>query len=1147
MEHRSRSSSSSARADKEQQQQQEQQLLQRDTSQGSARSGAGSTGGKRHRGADVDPLIGGDTTTKVSPLGPPHIIIPTRSYSVTAASVPAVPSELPPRAVVGSSVLRETPEPAIHFEDPPPPPPWSRDDVIPPHDLGRGGVGRGTAISPVSHPFPHPITYQRSHSSGFAVSGGGARTLSISSTMASDYELGEISTHPGSPSPETPKSDTFFANAFNRNSRSGRQTPPGGSTKHKLDRSGSLLDLKQGKPKPELLHALDPTDQGVLDLSRVKVLDYFTDRHLASYNLLRSTYRYNRQSQRNDKPKSFIAMLLLAFDARNFSQLFWKIMTNPERIAMFMVLDLMSDLAMSILYLFELQWNFVHRDEVVLNPRWLWVSRPKPLFYTALALSLFNLFSFFCSVLLADIKIKALMGITALLGMDFFGFSVLTEKILVVVLTIATVIYLFVCTFQYAENNFSRGTETPVELDLMQSFYFIVVTLSTVGFGDITAKTRAGQLVVILLIFVALSVVPPIITSLIETVSLTRAGGGQFERGSAQYVVVVGSFDTTSKVIDILQEFLTGESEDRTLKVVILAREPPTPAIKMVIGQSLYKDRVTYLVGDGLEWDDMKRFHPETARAVYIIGNRFATDARKEDEENTLRAWAISDYSSQMASIYVANVLPETKLYQKRVADRIICIDEFKQVVMAHTTLCSGSAALLINLLHKYTPYDKYNYTWTALYGDGAGNEFYSDRVPSLFVGQNLNDVAWYLYHEFQVILIAVVIYSRERKKHYVVLNPGPSYQFGEDDGWVLIAQGPQEIDDIRKMTAAEYEVSLTRDAEAYSRMKTDCTEIGTPRRLYTDPDIPFCHVLKEPAKLEDLVIDNARAFSGHLVVCTRDFNVFQFVCAMRAAYLSSSELKPIVFVSTSLPEENEFRVLAKFPDVYYLVGDPKTERVLNLANVQNSEKVVIFNMATDLQDKFSDSSAIMISHLVHTMAAAAERPINVVVELGVRAHVRFLDVTGLKYNKRKRRKADAATRFVDENLGYLYKPMFAAGRVVVGAMLDCLLFQLSSEKGTFNPTVETFRLLAGAQLKKDVEVFNEFGLRSSYLKQIPIPSEFVGRRFSDLFRYLCEQKGKIAIGLFRWDHERHNKLQYVITNPLASLILQHDDSVFLI
>ncbi|KAJ3398511.1 hypothetical protein HDV05_002446, partial [Chytridiales sp. JEL 0842] len=222
------------------------------------------------------------------------------------------------------------------------------------------------------------------------------------------------------------------------------------------------------------------------------------------------------------------------------------------------------------------------------------------------------------------------------------------------------------------------------------------------------------------------------------------------------------------------------EEDPTQLKVVILARNPAPSSIKALINQSLYKDRVTYLVGQGLDTNDLKRVQLQYASAAYIIADRNAPDSRLEDEHNTLRAWALDEFAP-MTPLFVSNLLPESETYQEKA-----------------TT--AGS------------PSESYRDSWRAQYGDGSGNELYSTKINPVFIGHRFMDVCWYLYREFQVILIAVKVFIKSKNEHHHVLNPGFTYTFDEHDTLILIAESPEDLRSIQGLTAEEFQTSLKND-----------------------------------------------------------------------------------------------------------------------------------------------------------------------------------------------------------------------------------------------------------------------------------------------------------------------------------------------
>jgi voltage-gated potassium channel Kch len=52
--------------------------------------------------------------------------------------------------------------------------------------------------------------------------------------------------------------------------------------------------------------------------------------------------------------------------------------------------------------------------------------------------------------------------------------------------------------------------------------YFIMITISTVGYGDISPSTTLGRSVVLVVIFTALMVIPHLLSSTIDTYSTQK-------------------------------------------------------------------------------------------------------------------------------------------------------------------------------------------------------------------------------------------------------------------------------------------------------------------------------------------------------------------------------------------------------------------------------------------------------------------------------------------------------------------------------------------------------------------------------------------------------------------------------------------------
>ncbi|KAG0200160.1 hypothetical protein BGX28_006691 [Mortierella sp. GBA30] len=385
------------------------------------------------------------------------------------------------------------------------------------------------------------------------------------------------------------------------------------------------------------------------------------------------------------------------------------------------------------------------------------------------------------------------------MGLSDLPMDPLKSKSIIFAMYIITLIYCAISAFQVAEYDQLLGSDD--HNDLLKLLYFVLITMSTVGYGDVTPKNQLGYAIVILFIFAVLSVLPWMISGIQDALAQAKAGEGMFKSGGNKFMIISGSLHSAQKLANVLNGFwfTNKEYSNSSFKIVILGLSEPSKDIQALLQSARYKNRVVYLKGTPLESKDLERIQARHAEGIFIIADRNSPfSPQEEDRHNTLSTLAFRNVSD--AGIYTYNLLPETEIYQKMAATQVVCADELRQVLLAFNCLQQATATLILNMLHQHRPSDKFTEAWEAEYDDSLGNEFYISYLNPIFDGKPFGFVSWYLYRRFQVILFGVRIRLQSGEYH-TALNPGKDYRFQHNEQCIFIAQNPTDLGDITELT----------------------------------------------------------------------------------------------------------------------------------------------------------------------------------------------------------------------------------------------------------------------------------------------------------------------------------------------------------
>ncbi|NWS94091.1 KCNT1 protein, partial [Mionectes macconnelli] len=361
--------------------------------------------------------------------------------------------------------------------------------------------------------------------------------------------------------------------------------------------------------------------------------------------------------------------------------------------------------------------------------------------------------------------------------------SAMFNQVLILICTLLCLVFTGTCGIQHLE----RAGE---KLSLFKSFYFCIVTFSTVGYGDVTPKIWPSQLLVVIMICVALVVLPLQFEELVYLWMERQKSGGNYSRHRAQtekHVVLCVS----SLKIDLLMDFLNEFYAHPRLQdyyVVILCPTEMDIQVRRVLQIPLWSQRVIYLQGSALKDQDLMRAKMDNGEACFILSSRNEVDRTAAVSPD--RGWhSLRQFMSQAVGAGVmgaSHLCPAQEGAGRQLGqeDGVECHGEpqgwHKDM---RQTPCGLTFLLLSWFPIRAGEGQESPEQWQRMYGRCSGNEVYHIRMGDSkffmeYEGKSFTYAAFHAHKKYGVCLIGI---RREENKS-ILLNPGPRHIMAASD-----------------------------------------------------------------------------------------------------------------------------------------------------------------------------------------------------------------------------------------------------------------------------------------------------------------------------------------------------------------------------
>ncbi|XP_041065189.1 calcium-activated potassium channel subunit alpha-1-like [Carcharodon carcharias] len=541
-------------------------------------------------------------------------------------------------------------------------------------------------------------------------------------------------------------------------------------------------------------------------------------------------------------------------------------------------------------------------------------------------------------------------------------------------------------------------------LTYWQCVYLLMVTMSTVGYGDLTARTTVGQVFMVFFIILGLALFASHVPEIIEIIGSHRKYTGSYRRFMGKKYIIVCGHITLNSLHDFLKDFTCKEREEISTDIVVM--ENIKPGLEL---QALFKRHTTqmeFFQGSVLNPSDLDRVRPDNADACLILADKNCLNPEAEDSANIMRAIAIKQYwpeirvIAQVLQYHSKAYLQNLPSWDMKKRDSVICLSELKMGFIAQNCIVPGFSTLLANLFIKKSQLEHKTGTWLDIYKEGLSQEIYTEFLSESFIGMSFHSVCELCYIRLKLLLIAIQ-YRTSTDEISILINPDSSFLIQEHTLGFFIAKKRSLVqranvycnechnDIIDQRRIKKCACKRTQDTEKlrYSLIRTQ--SLGVLLKQDTSLEKDGAMTNKEKVKLDStgmfhwcppkginqVTLNRAMAsrlqLSRHVIVCIFSdvqcpgIGLRNFVMPLRASSFSYDELKSIVFVGSLEYINQEWSTISNFPKVFILPGSPLCRADLKAVSIGSCDMTVIVSSnRTKFQEKALEDKECILATL---------------------------------------------------------------------------------------------------------------------------------------------------------------------------------------
>jgi len=284
-------------------------------------------------------------------------------------------------------------------------------------------------------------------------------------------------------------------------------------------------------------------------------------------------------------------------------------------------------------------------------------------------------------------------------------------------------------------------------------FWWLIVTIPTVGYGDIVPKTVFGRFMGVFVIVFGVAIYT-IFSGLIASILIDmrlKERRGLAKVHLKEHILILGKNSNLEKILEALPNFLKTTALD-----IVLVNEMSEEDF-MDLKSRFYFYNLKFVYGDYTKETILKRASVETAKHAVILADTHGDKDRIDfDEKNILAILTIRSLNSNISIICEVIKDEKIKPILKAGANEIIYNGEFNPV-----------------LLSSFIRYPAIPAFFRELIGDLDNPRIEIEEIPNRFIGKNFKEYFKYIRDNKKSLPLALLRVEKELSVNDILSGEG--------------------------------------------------------------------------------------------------------------------------------------------------------------------------------------------------------------------------------------------------------------------------------------------------------------------------------------------------------------------------------------